>query len=499
MKTALRKTLWLGIALGATGLLFPQASPAATATPKTSDPRTVFVQMFEWPWQDIGRECELYLGPNGFAAVQVSPPTEHMVWDGSPWWERYQPVSYNLVSRSGSEEEFRDMIRRCHRAGVDVYVDVVMNHMAGIDEGHGQSGTTFTHYSYPGLWGFDDFHHCGRHRESPSTYDRILDFSNLFELQNCELVHLADLATEKPHVRQTLAAYLNRLLDLGADGFRVDAAKHIPASDIHAILQMTKRQAYVVQELILSAGEPVRDVEYLQNGDYTVFSYAFDVGRAFRNRNLGNLRAVGYSGGYPDSQDAVVFVENHDMQRRKESVGDLVSFQDDPQLARLAHVFMLAWPYGYPQVMSGFRFTDYDQGPPVDSHRMTLPVLDSRGSCASGWLCQHRSSEVAPMVQFRNTTDATFYPTDWWSTSEAVAFGRADKGFVVINAGSSALKRTFQTSLKPGVYCDILDPYYDVQRMGCGRGRFEVDRQGGMALELPPMSARAFHFRARLN
>lgn len=35
--------------------------------------RTVYVQMFEWPWADIAKECEERLGPLGFAAVQVSP------------------------------------------------------------------------------------------------------------------------------------------------------------------------------------------------------------------------------------------------------------------------------------------------------------------------------------------------------------------------------------------------------------------------------------------
>ena len=50
--------------------------------------RTAFVQLFEWKWTDIARECETYLGPKGFAAVQISPPNEH-AWitsgDGAPY------------------------------------------------------------------------------------------------------------------------------------------------------------------------------------------------------------------------------------------------------------------------------------------------------------------------------------------------------------------------------------------------------------------------------
>ncbi len=35
-----------------------------------------------------------------------------------PWWERYQPISYKLYSRSGTEAEFIDMVHRCNAVGV---------------------------------------------------------------------------------------------------------------------------------------------------------------------------------------------------------------------------------------------------------------------------------------------------------------------------------------------------------------------------------------------
>ncbi|CAF5008452.1 unnamed protein product, partial [Rotaria socialis] len=41
-----------------------------------------------------------------------------------------QPVSYKLQSRSGTEAEFIDMVDRCNKAGVRIYVDAVINHMA---------------------------------------------------------------------------------------------------------------------------------------------------------------------------------------------------------------------------------------------------------------------------------------------------------------------------------------------------------------------------------
>jgi len=77
--------------------------------PVHAAPRTVFVHLFEWRWDDIAKECETFLGPKGFAAVQISPPNEHrVVAPVYPWWQRYQPVSYRLVSRSGDRAQFED-------------------------------------------------------------------------------------------------------------------------------------------------------------------------------------------------------------------------------------------------------------------------------------------------------------------------------------------------------------------------------------------------------
>lgn len=46
--------------------------------PQCQGKRQVIVHLFEWRWPDIANECEAYLGPKGFCAVQVSPPNEHI-------------------------------------------------------------------------------------------------------------------------------------------------------------------------------------------------------------------------------------------------------------------------------------------------------------------------------------------------------------------------------------------------------------------------------------
>lgn len=118
----------------------------AQKDPNVAYNRTVMIHLFEWKWNDIAAECERFLGPKGYAGVQVSPPNEHALISDPwrPWYQRYQPVSYKLGSRSGTEAEFISMVNRCNAVGVRIYVDAIINHMAAAAAGTGSAGTSFT-------------------------------------------------------------------------------------------------------------------------------------------------------------------------------------------------------------------------------------------------------------------------------------------------------------------------------------------------------------------
>ena len=301
--------------------LSPTLVRRARARELTKSNSDVFVHLFEWRWPDIARECEDFLGPNGFSGVQVSPPQEHPIVAGNPWWSRYQVVSYELAGRSGDRREFRDMVARCQAAGVEIYVDAVINHTTGVGTGEGYLGTPFGPYDYPGIpYGYDDFHHCGRHGD-----DDIRNYQDRYEVQNCELVRLADLDTGSEIVRDRLAAYLNDLLAIGVAGFRIDAAKHMSATDVTAILSRLESEAVIYQEVIEQTHEPIKAAEYLENGRVTDFQYGLRVSAAFLESKLGDLRSLGAAGtGFPTAR-AVVFIDNHDNQRGHGGGGNVLS------------------------------------------------------------------------------------------------------------------------------------------------------------------------------
>lgn len=458
------------------GLLLPSI---ATATP------TTFVHLFEWNWQDVAQECEQYLGPKGYAAVQVSPPNEHIT--GSQWWTRYQPVSYELQSRGGNRAQFIDMVNRCSAAGVDIYVDTLINHMAA-GSGTGTAGNSFGNKSFP-IYSPQDFHESCTINNSDYGNDR-------YRVQNCELVGLADLDTASNYVQNTIAAYINDLQAIGVKGFRFDASKHVAASDIQSLMAKVNGSPVVFQEVIDQGGEAVGASEYLSTGLVTEFKYSTELGNTFRNGSLAWLSNFGEGWGFMPSSSAVVFVDNHDNQRGHGGAGNVITFEDG-RLYDLANVFMLAYPYGYPKVMSSYDFHgDTDAGGP------NVPVHNNGNlECfASNWKCEHRWSYIAGGVGFRNNTADNWAVTNWWdNTNNQISFGRGSSGHMAINKEDSTLSATVQTDMAPGQYCNVLKGELSADAKSCSGEVITVNSDGTINLNIGAWDAMAIHKNAKLN
>ncbi len=422
-----RRALTGAVALAAATLVMTPTS-AQASPPGAKDVTAV---LFEWNFASVAKECTDTLGPAGYGYVQVSPPAEHI--QGGQWWTSYQPVSYKIAGRLGDRAAFKNMVDTCHAAGVKVVADAVVNHMSA-GSGTGTGGSSYGKYDYPGLYSSPDLDDCR---------SEINNYRDRYNVQHCELVGLADLDTGEDYVRGKIAGYLNDLLSLGVDGFRIDAAKHIPAADLANIKsRLSDPGVYWKHEVIYGAGEAVQPGEYTGSGDVQEFRYAYDLKRVFNNENLAYLKNYGEGWGYLSSGVSGVFVDNHDTERN----GSTLNYKDNANYT-LANVFMLAWPYGAPDVNSGYEWSNHDAGPP-NGGRVDACWQD-------GWKCQHAWPEIKSMVAFRNATRGQAV-TNWWDNgNDAIAFGRGSKGYVAINHESGALTRTYQTSLPAGTYCDV--------------------------------------------
>ncbi len=484
--------------------------PTADSAPEPAG--GVFVHLFEWRWADVAKECT-FLAQKGYTGVQVSPPNEHIVPTADlggnpandfPWWARYQPVTHDttrFTSRSGTWAEFQQMVTDCNNAGVDVIVDAVINHMADIEVGSPATGTAGTQYkSQPAASRFygtqylpDDFH--------PDCL--ITDYTDRYQVQRCQLAGLPDLDTGKSTVQTKLSNYLQSLLNAGVRGFRIDAAKHMAAHEVGAILAGLTLpgggKPYIFSEVIdMDPTERIRDWEYTPFGDVTEFAYSVSViGNSFNcGGSLSSLQTL--TNGLLPSRFAQIFVDNHDNQRGHGPGGACVVDHRDGKIHLLANIFTLAYPYGHPSVMSSYYWTTNPNsnagdslGPPSSNDGGTTwgPGLgaDTRpvygpgqpagaypANCAGSypnpvtsadlgkWVCEHRHPAIANMVQFRQTTNGE--PVTNWQNiggtpTNHIAFARGNKGFVAINNSLTSATTTYQTNLPAGFYCDIV--HYD--------------------------------------
>jgi alpha-amylase len=501
------------LAAGGCATLAIAPASAAAGTPATAragghpTARDVSANLFEWNWTSVARECTQVLGPAGYGSVQVAPPQDSLkrtsLGNGSdtvlhPWWEVYQPVDYNLTSRMGNEAQFRSMVATCRKAGVKVIVDAVINHMTG-QGSLSYGGVTYSKYSYTGLYNPSDFHSYPADCPIPpaaGSADRegnIEDFNDYTQVFHCELVGLADLRTETAKVRNTLAAYLNKLIGYGVSGFRVDAAKHLGQTDLAAIesrLHRTLDGTRPFLALEVSTGSPGRisPWAFQSVGTLLGFDYATQIHDAFKSYNspsndgnIGDLKVLGTSSGLLPSAKELVWIENHDTERN----GSTLNYKDPNNT--IANEFMLAWPHGIAQVYSSFAWATPDDSPPSRANGF---VTDT--NCTNGtWVCVDRVTGVRNMVGFHNYV-GNAPVANWYDDGvNLVAFSRGDRGFFTTNNETAAKTITVKTGLAAGTYCDVI--HGSLRSNGtCSGATVRVDGQGRATVTVESYDSVAF-------
>ncbi|KAG5676206.1 hypothetical protein PVAND_006055 [Polypedilum vanderplanki] len=451
--------------------------------------RSGIVHLFEWKWNDIANECETFLAPNGYAGVQTSPPSENLVIGNRPWWERYQPVSYHLNTRSGDRNAFADMVRRCNAVGIRIYPDVVINHMAAGDGyGTGGSESRVSQLSFPAVpYGSNDFNpRCD-----------ITNYNDPYQVRNCWLVGLSDLKTGSDYVRQKIADFLNDLISLGVAGFRIDAVKHMWPADVQNIVSRLNNlntnhgfpanaRPFITQEVIDLGGEAIKKDEYLHIGTITEFRYSAEIGRVFRGYDLLKyLKNFGEGWGFMASASALTFVDNHDNQRGHGAGGANVLTYKVSKNYKMATAFHLAWNYGIPRIMSSFAFNDGDQGPPADGYgNLKSPEFNSEGACTNGWVCEHRWRQIYNMVKFRNAAGGAAVQ-NWWEngSGKQIAFSRGNRAFIAFNLDSYGINQNLYTGLPAGTYCEIASG--SKSGSSCTGKTITVDGSGNAYIDLP--------------
>ena len=427
------------------------ASSAFASTKSTNGlpPKGVIVTAFQQNWRSIAKECKETYGPEGVKYVQVSPPEDHI--KGKAWWTSYQPVSYNLNSKLGTEAEFKNMITTCKAAKVGIIVDAVINHTTGAGNkdtvGVGGSKYDAANQSYPDAgYTKDDFHQIDKD---------IYTYRDAQVVWNYRLVGLLDLDTSKPHVQQILGNYFAKLLKMGVAGFRVDAVKHIAPNEMKAIKKAASEASGIKPENIWWMQETIGDSngakenqpdKYVGTGEVDEFEYSYRL-RNYFSGSIDNLKHI--TDGLIPNKSAAIFVTNWDTER--DNATSVLTYKDG-KLYELANAFMLAYPYGTPNIYSGYKFSERDEGAPGATETF---VPDASCGKDSKWQCTQRWTSIRGMIGFYNAVKGTKV-TKWQDDeSNNIAFSRGNNGFFAINNDDKQNDVSYNTDLPDGEYCNV--------------------------------------------
>jgi len=458
---------------------------ATTSDMIAHEQREVFVHMFNWKYSEIQKECR-YLGLHGIKAIQISPPNEVLTFPSNnppnPWWQEYQPKSYAIKSRYGSSSDLTALTKECGKWGVDIYADSVINHMGGGDIKLFKDtypGETYFHYPICAINNYCDHH----------------------EVRFCQLEGLNDLATETEAVRAKIAGYLSDLISLGVNGFRFDASKHMWPADLKSIYERLPdnsrgKRPDLFQEVIEGPPCEITPMEYFGTSPkarVTEFHFATEVAAKITNGNLAAAVTfpLGESYGLMTSERAVVFIDNHDTERRDAPI----TYKDGPDYV-IANTFMMAWPYGYPKLMSGFSWINPNAGPPMSGE--LVADTDCHDPNGNTWTCIHRFRPIAAAALWRAVTSGSSTVDNVFTQgTSVVGYSRSGKGYIIFNTEKGQVTVTVNTGMGPGSYCDTASG--DMIVSGCTGKVIRVEQDGTATITVPGYYVSIIHVKSAVK
>ena len=390
---------------------------------------------FDWHYDEVAAKAT-EIKNLGYKAVLVAPPLKSNAANCA-WWQRYQPQDIRVIDHcKGNKQSFVNMINALNDSNparkVDVYADIVLNHMAnergGATDFPGQAALNSYSSNSSSYWNNQKlFGNLSQGLFSPWDFNPancISNYNDVWQVQNWRLCGgagdsgLPDLNPNNWVVQQQ-RAYLSALKSLGVKGFRVDAAKHMSNWHINQIFTSTiKNGMYVFGEIITSGGAGNNEYNsflspYLANTDHKAYDFplfntirsAFGFGGSLSQ--LVNPAAYGQA---LQNNRAVTFTVTHDIPTN-DGFRYLIM---DPTDEYLAYAYVMGRDGGKPLIFS-----------------------DSTGTDNNRWVNAYKASHISKMLNFHNRMQGQGMEMLAWNDC-AILFRRGQEGVVGINkCGSS--------------------------------------------------------------
>jgi alpha-amylase len=372
--------------------------------------------------------------------VQISPI--HKSNPSPAWWARYQPVDHSVIDGPlGDEAGLKRLIEASHQAGIKVIVDVVFNHMANIDN----LPCTLRYPQFSAA----DFHGDCYNRKSDRADARVGWLGG----------DLPDLKTESAAVRQVAKATLNKLMDMGVDGFRYDAAGHIEPDFFAAMNSIIKpRGRFAYGEVLVHYNRINYAWDYTPVMSVTDYPLLARMSDAFSfGADIRMLRFPSFENKALPGTSAVTFANNHDVYEHPWDFGGMALDGNErdgrPSDQVLANAYILGRQEGFPMV---FRNDLYHQIVSAGI-RFHEAMLQKRENMRDG-------DEYAPGL----------------SNPSLLFIERGDAGLVIINKSNDWFNvvEPNMPGLAPGCYRDLVHNFVMQVALDAGNNRI-VTRWGG--------------------
>ncbi|MDN3611928.1 alpha-amylase family protein [Vibrio ostreicida] len=413
---------------------------AAVTLPQYSHAEAI-LHAFNWKYSQITAQAH-NIAASGYKSVLISPA---MKSSGAKWWARYQPQDYRVIdSPLGNKQDLDAMISALSLHGVDVYADVVLNHMAN-------EATQRSDLNYPGSLVLADYvtnasYYANQTLFGDTSQDLfssadfhpsgcITNWQDPGHVQYWRLcgdhgdTGLPDL-DENQWVITQQRAYLSALKTMGVKGFRVDAVKHMSQYQIDQIFTPNILSGMrVFGEVITGggAGNPEYDTflaPYLNNTDHSAYDFplfasirsAFSFGG--RLNQLHDPKAYGQA---LEDARAITFTITHDIPTNNGFRYQIM----DPIDEHLAYAYILGKEGGTPLIYSDELPDDEDQ---------------DNGRWADVW----KNPTMVKMLRFHNRMQGHTM-TMIHSDQCTLMFKRGKQGVVAINKCGEPRSLTLDT------------------------------------------------------